>query len=415
MNHARAGLLMAACLSFLVAGCETAILPSTENATVSVETEAPLPTQPSNISQGSQPLPTKLVTESTDATSSDPNLVINTSGASSSVVYVQPTLSKQEVQEPLHILYAGDAMFDWSVKEAINRYGPDYPFVHIQSEIERADFSFVNLETAVTQENDKDTNQIYNFKSNPESLMGLKHAGFDMVSVANNHSMDFLQKGFLDTLTHLDKAGLLYVGGGLNAQEAYRAKSVTIKGKKLKFLAFSRFIPTGDWFAGQNKPGIAQAYDRKPVLDAIAREREGADYVLVYLHWGVEMNNRPEPWQREFARQMIDAGADAIIGSHVHVLQGFEYYKGKPIAYSIGNFLFPDYVTGPKADTGLLHLTLADKQIEMSFQPFYIEKNQIVSKGAAYVDKQMAYLASISYGVALDGQTIRANEGIASR
>ena len=66
----------------------------------------------------------------------------------------------------------------------------------------------------------------------------------------------------------------------------------------------------------------------KPVLDAIAREREGADYVLVYLHWGVEMNNRPEPWQREFAKQMIDAGADAIIGSHVHVLQGFEYYKG---------------------------------------------------------------------------------------
>ena len=94
-------------------------------------------------------------------------------------------------------------------------------------------------------------------------LLVLKNAGFDMVSVANNHSMDFLQKGFLDTLTHLDKAGLLYVGGGLNAQEAYRAKSVTLKGKKVKFLAFSRFIPTGDWFAGPNKPGIAQAYDRK--------------------------------------------------------------------------------------------------------------------------------------------------------
>lgn len=329
------------------------------------------------------------------------------------VVYTQRDV--EERSDPLHILYAGDAMFDWSVKESIDKNGPNYPFMHIQKEIEQADYSFVNLETAVTLEKEMDTNQIYNFKSNPESLTGLKQAGFDMVSVANNHSMDFLQKGFLDTLSNLDKAGLLYVGGGKNAQEAYKAKSISIKGKKVKFLAFSRFIPTGDWFAGQNKPGIAQAYDRKPVLDAIAREREDADYVLIYIHWGVEMNNRPEPWQREFAKQMIDAGADAVIGSHVHVLQGFEYYKGKPIAYSIGNFLFPDYVTGPKADTGLLHLKLDGDQIDMSFQPFYIEKNQIVSKGTAYVDKQMAYLSSISYGVAFDGLTIRPNESLASR
>ncbi|WP_275667949.1 CapA family protein [Paenibacillus oryzisoli] len=358
-----------------------------------------------------------ILPEPTENGSHTPPSDSSTSGSETPppVVYVQPTPKKPDISESLHILYAGDAMFDWSVKDAINQYGPDYPFLHIQSEIAQADFSFVNLETAVTLEKEKDTNQIYNFKSNPESLTGLKNAGFDMVSVANNHSMDFLQKGFLDTLTHLNKANLLYVGGGLNAQEAYRAKSVNLKGKSVKFLAFSRFIPTGDWFAGTNKPGIAQAYDRKPVLEAITREREGADYVLVYLHWGVEMNNRPEAWQREFAKQMIDAGADAIIGSHVHVLQGFEYYKGKPIAYSIGNFLFPDYVSGPKADTGLLHLKFDQGQIELSFQPFYIEKNQIVSKGTAYEEKQLAYLKSISYGVELEGQTIRPEIGYASK
>lgn len=317
-------------------------------------------------------------------------------------------------QEPITILYAGDAMFDWSVKEAIAQYGPDFPFVHVKAEVEKSDFAFVNLESAVTLENDKDSNQIYNFKSNPESLIGLKNAGFDMVSVANNHSMDFLLKGFLDTLDNLDNAGLLYVGGGLNAKEAYSAKSIVLKGKTVKFLAFSRFIPTGDWFAGPNKPGIAQAYDRKPVLDAIARERKDADYVLAYIHWGVEMKNQPEKWQRDFARQMIDAGADAIVGSHVHVLQGFEFYKGKPIAYSIGNFLFPDYVSGPKADTGLLYLTLNGDRIDMSFHPYYIEKNQIVPKGDAYVKKQQTYLESISYGVTLDGPNVRIQEGIAS-
>ncbi|CAN7437510.1 CapA family protein [Paenibacillus sp. LjRoot153] len=384
---------------------------------IPIESKSTEVTQDLNNQHVLEPSPTVKMTELIEDNSHTPPSDLSTNGSeiSSNVVYVQPTPTKQDRSEPLHILYAGDAMFDWSVKEAINRYGPDYPFLHIQSDIAQADFSFVNLETAVTLENEKDTNQIYNFKSNPESLTGLKNAGFDMVSVANNHSMDFLQKGFLDTLTHLDTAGLLYVGGGLNAQEAYQAKSVNLKGKTVKFLAFSRFIPTGDWFAGSNKPGIAQAYDRKPVLDAIARERERADYVLVYLHWGVEMNNRPEAWQREFAKQMIDAGADAIIGSHVHVLQGFEYYKGKPIAYSIGNFLFPDYVTGPKADTGLLHLKLEEDQIEMSFQPFYIQKNQIVSKGSVYEDKQLAYLKSISYGVALEGQTIRPDIGIASR
>ncbi|WP_409340483.1 CapA family protein [Paenibacillus sp. MBLB4367] len=316
-----------------------------------------------------------------------------------------PTI-RQEM--PIDIVYAGDAMFDLSVKEAVAAKGADFPFVHVKDEVMAADYAFVNLETAVTLEKDLDKNQIYNFKSNPESLAGLKNAGFDMVSVANNHSMDYLQKGFLDTLDNLDKAELLYVGGGKNSKEAYAAKSVDIKEKKIKFLAFSRFIPTGDWFAGADKPGIAQAYDRKPVLDAIERERKDADYVLVYIHWGVEMNNRPEVWQREFARQMIDAGADAIVGSHVHVLQGFEYYKGKPIAYSIGNFLFPDYVRGPKADTGLLHLKLDGERIEMSFQPFAIEKNQIVPKGDEYVAKQHKYLQSISFGVTLEGALVKA-------
>jgi poly-gamma-glutamate capsule biosynthesis protein CapA/YwtB (metallophosphatase superfamily) len=418
MKNKGAVILMAVCICSLFVGCEAALNPlSIGMKSIPNESRSTEASQDLNNLHVLEPIPTTKVTGLDEDMSQTTPVILSTidDDSSTNVVYVQPAPTQQDRSEPLHILYAGDAMFDWSVKEAINRNGPDYPFVHIQSEIEQADFSFVNLETAVTLENEKDTNQIYNFKSNPESLTGLKNAGFDMVSVANNHSMDFLQKGFLDTLTHLDKAGFLYVGGGLNAQEAYQAKSVNLKGKTVKFLAFSRFIPTGDWFAGKNKPGIAQAYDRKPVLDAIAQERKDADYVLVYLHWGVEMNNRPEAWQREFAKQMIDAGADAIIGSHVHVLQGFEYYKGKPIAYSIGNFLFPDYVTGPKADTGLLHLKLDDGQIEMSFQPFYIEKNQIVSKGSVYEEKQLAYLKSISYGVALEGETFRPVIGFASK
>lgn len=314
-----------------------------------------------------------------------------------------PSTAKQDA---IRIVYAGDALMDWSVKEAIKKNGPDFPFEFVKKEVSAADYAFVNLETSVTNQTEKDTNQIYNFKSDPISLQGLKNAGFDMVSIANNHVLDFKEKGFLDTLKHLDDAGLKYVGGGRNAKEAYSAKTVEIKGQKIKFLAFSRFIPQTYWFAGNNHPGIAEAYNEKSVLPVIEREREGADYLIVYLHWGVEKNNKPEEWQRTYARKIMDAGADAIVGSHVHVLQGFEFYKGKPIAYSIGNFLFPDYVKGVNADTGLLYLTLQNGKIAMEFRPYFIQANQIIKRDENYERKQLDYLESISYGVKVDGYKV---------
>ncbi|MGG0812314.1 CapA family protein [Paenibacillus alvei] len=317
------------------------------------------------------------------------------------------TVKMSSSQDAIRIIFAGDALMDWSVKETIRKKGPDYPFEYVKDEVSSADYAVVNLETAITHHTEKDTNQLYNFKSDPESLQGLKNAGFNLVTIANNHTLDFKQKGFLDTLKYLEKYDIPYIGGGRNKEEAYRAHTVKMKGKTIKFLAFSRFIPQTYWFAGKDRPGIAEAYNKSSVLPVIKKEREDCDYLLVYLHWGVEKNLRPEPWQRNYAREMIDAGADAIIGSHVHVLQGFEFYKGKPIAYSIGNFLFPDYVRGDKADTGLLNLTLDQGNIEMSFTPYFIYKDQIIKKGEAYDKKQLKYLESISIGVKIDGKQVR--------
>ncbi|MVO98484.1 CapA family protein [Paenibacillus lutrae] len=308
--------------------------------------------------------------------------------------------------EPIDLIFAGDALMDWSVKETIKKKGPDYPFQYVKQEVSKADYAFVNLETSVTNASEKDTNQLYNFKSDPVSLRGLKNAGFDLVSIANNHVLDFGRQGFLDTLDNLKQAGLPYVGGGRNSEEAYKAKTVKINGATVKYLAFSRFIPTPDWFAGPDKPGIAQAYDKSAVLPVIKREQKDCDYLFVYMHWGVEKNHKPEEWQRTFAKEMIDAGADGIIGSHVHVLQGFEYYKGKLIAYSIGNFLFPDYVKDAKADTGLLKLKLKNGLITADFNPYYIQKDQIIKRDAAYDQKQLSFLQSISYGVRLRGTAI---------
>ncbi|MCA1031504.1 CapA family protein [Bacillus timonensis] len=314
-------------------------------------------------------------------------------------------------EKPISIIFAGDALFDWSVKETIRAKGPDYPFEFVKAEVEKADYAVVNLETAVTDTaNQKDTTQLYNFKSDPIALEGLVNAGFDMVSLANNHALDYQLAGFLDTIRHVENYGLEYIGAGQNEQEAYGAKRVTIKGKELKFMGFSRFMPSTTWYAGVNKPGIASAYQEEKVIEAIKRESSEGDLLFVYIHWGVEKNNQPEHWQRDYARRMIEAGADAIIGAHPHVLQGFEYINGKPVAYSLGNFLFPDYVKGKTAETGLLTLTIQEDKIGMSFSPYTIHKDQIKKVDETERKRLLSYLEAISYGVTLQEHYIVSNE-----
>lgn len=228
-----------------------------------------------------------------------------------------------------------------------------------------------------------------------------------MVSLANNHVLDYLPEGLMDTFKNVEDAGLTYTGAGKNETEAFHAKTILLGGNKVRIAAFTRFLPSVSWNASKDRPGVAGAYKQKKVLKASREQAADCDYLIVYMHWGVEQNNRPEQWQRDLAKKMIDAGADAIIGSHPHVLQGFEYYKGKPIAYSLGNFLFPDYVTGPKADTGLLKLLLHDGRIEMSFYPYYIEDNRILKKDTGYEEKQLKYIERLSYGVYLDGHVVK--------
>ncbi|WP_246469245.1 CapA family protein [Cohnella nanjingensis] len=328
------------------------------------------------------------------------------SGADSCVKVAAHSAHPDPSRQPIRIVFAGDAMMDGSVKSAIRRRGSADPYKQVKQDVRTADWAVVNLETSVTRATEKDPNQWFNFKSNPEALGGLRNAGFDMVSLGNNHVLDYGRDGLRDTLGYLRRYGLAYVGAGANENEAYEARSIRIRGQVIKIAAFSRFMPTLDWTASGDRSGVASAYDQARVVRAIREQSAGADYFIVYMHWGVERNNHPEAWQRLLARRMIDAGADAVVGSHPHVLQGFEFYKSKPIAYSIGNFLFPDYVRGRRADTGLLKLTLLDGSIGMRFDPYYILDNRIVRRGAAYERDQLNYLQNLSFGVRMSGHTV---------
>ncbi|MEH7336117.1 CapA family protein [Neobacillus drentensis] len=283
------------------------------------------------------------------------------------------------IKEPIRLTFAGDTMFDWSVKQTVKQKGADYPFEFIKRELASSDLSVVNLETSITTGGTKQRKQ-YTFRSDPIALSGLKNAGFQLVSLANNHSLDFGLQGFTDTVANLKQYQLDYVGGGMNKDEAYSAQSYSIKGKIVKILAFSKVLPDFSWVATASKPGLANGYDISLINRTIQTEKEDADYLFVFIHWGIETKRSPEPFQREWAKLMIDAGADGVIGSHPHVLQGFEYYKDKPIAYSLGNFLFPNYIKGNAAQTGVLHLDIKNEKIGMTFVPYRISNDQIVKQ-----------------------------------
>jgi poly-gamma-glutamate capsule biosynthesis protein CapA/YwtB (metallophosphatase superfamily) len=315
----------------------------------------------------------------------------------------QKSISEKWLSHPITLAFAGDTLFDWSVHTTVQTHGADYPFQYVKKDIEDADFAIVNLETAVTTFTENDPVQLYNFRADPKALEGIKNTGFDLVSLANNHAMDYKLQGFKDTMKWLKEYDLPFVGAGNNEEEAYSAHEVSIHGKKIKIIAASRFLPSVSWYAGKDKPGIANAYQQDKVIQAIEKENVDADFLFVFIHWGVEKNNLPEEWQRRFARDMIDAGADGIIGSHPHVLQGFEYYQDKPIAYSLGNFLFPNYVSGKSAQTGVLKLQIVKDEISLAFKPYYIKNDQIINLTDEGEKELLEYISGISFDVVQDG------------
>lgn len=315
-------------------------------------------------------------------------------------------LGRQENRDVITIAFAGDMIMEGSIEEAMNKHGANYPFLQVQDELQKVDYAIVNLETAVTKRGTVYSKE-YNFRTGPESLQGLIQAGFNMVSLANNHTNDYGEEGLLDTIDYLDEVGLDYVGAGKNSDQAYAAKFIEIKDKQIAILGFSRVLPNVSWYAGESKPGIASGYQLERMVQIISEVKADADYVFVYMHWGVERNQTPEPYQKNDARAMIDAGADGIFGSHAHVIQGLDFYNGKPIAYSLGNFLFPDYVHGLTAESSLLTVEIAGDEIRMKYTPYEIIGNQVATLTAEDQHKRIQFLEKISFDIIRKGDIFK--------
>ncbi len=177
----------------------------------------------------------------------------------------------------------------------------------------------------------------YVFKTAPENAALLSELGTDIVSLANNHSLDFGEEGLIDTISALDGQKIAYVGAGLDEERAKKPYYIEIGGKRIAFTAAMRSekhqrTPEA---VGENS-GVVKMYDLENYLEIIREAAKNADYVVAYAHWGVENTIWLEQEQLDGARALIDAGADIVVGAHSYTLQTAEYYKGKPIFYGLG-------------------------------------------------------------------------------
>jgi len=258
--------------------------------------------------------------------------------------------------ESVTLIFAGDLMLADGPGKTITAGGdPLAPFAAI---LDTADYRIANLEVPIATGGRPHASKIATFRADPQ-VVPVLHRRFDAVSLANNHSGDYGHEAFGETMRHLSNAGIAYFGGGHNLAEAHRPLWIDKNGLKIAVLGYNEFKPRA-FEAGANWPGVAWSEDDLVIADIRAAKSAGADLVIPFMHWGWEKETRPSERQKTFARRMIDEGAALVVGSHPHVTQGAEIYKGKPIIYSLGNFVF-DGFDYPEARRGWLLRLKLDK------------------------------------------------------
>jgi len=223
-----------------------------------------------------------------------------------------------------------------------------YGFKEVRALGDAADLFVVNLECPFTEGGEKLAKN-FNFRARPELVGALVAGGVDVVSLANNHLMDYGPQGLVDTLVALEAARIPYFGAGRNLAEARRPAIVTVGGVRVALLGYfflgERNIEPPEVYATDSTPGVAGHFSDVDAMERMLREdilaaRARADVVLPFFHWGREGTYVPEPYQVRLAHAAIDAGAAGVLGSHPHVLQAMELYRGAPVVYSLGNFVF---------------------------------------------------------------------------
>lgn len=243
----------------------------------------------------------------------------------------------------LKLFAVGDIVLSGYVAEMIRNKGPKEPFIFVLDKLRESDLVFGNLECPLSNRGNPLKNKCCLY-SPSETVKSLKLAGFNIVSLANNHIFDYGYVGFEDTIALLRKNNVSWFGAGKNLKEARVPAIMNLDSMLVGFLGYSwDFI--GSINATKNKFGTAPL-NGKIILKDVKNLKEKVDAVIVSLHWSYEREDYPLPSQRKLAHKIIDAGASLVLGHHPHVLQGIEKYSRGVVVYSLGNFIFPDISYG---------------------------------------------------------------------
>ena len=291
-------------------------------------------------------------------------------------------------RKDLTVMMVGDINLGRQLGRQLVAGRKDFPFQYVRSELSGADITFGNLESQISdQQGQTEGSSNYVFTGPPQGADELANAGFDVVSTANNHAWDYGERAMRETLSNLKRVGIAAAGTGENIEEAYQAAIIERNGWRVAVLGVTGIFNS----PFETSPARNHVAWADPVLVSLRikeLKRDGADVVIVSYHGGVEYSPTPTDETRAFVRGCIDAGADVVVGHHPHVTQGVEFYKGKPIFYSLGNFVFKQF--DPWTDRGLaVRMTFRDTgaptvaylPVAVDFQPRFLS----ASDGAALI------------------------------
>jgi poly-gamma-glutamate synthesis protein (capsule biosynthesis protein) len=276
-----------------------------------------------------------------------------------------------EPKEPIVIHATGDVSLDPNYIPAFRSNGYGWAWSGLEGLFERDDLTIINHECPST-EIVAPVPKEFSFRCDPAALPAARRSGVDVASLANNHGYDQGPEGLLDSVENIRDAGIVPVGAGSNEREADAPAYVEVKGWRIGIVGVGEVLDPLNQVAEGERPGTAVGHDFPRALRAIREAEANADLVLVVIHWGVELDTAPRDYQVDEAERMIDAGADAIFGHHAHRLQPMDTYRGRPIFYGLGNFVWPNFsVEG--STTAVAEVTVAsDGRIRGRLLPAFI-------------------------------------------
>lgn len=261
-----------------------------------------------------------------------------------------------------------------------------------------ATVTMANNEFTFTTRGSAIPNKRFTFRGNPENVSIYHEMGVDIVGMANNHAFDFGPDSLTDTLATLDKAGIARLGAGEDINEAKAPYYYIVNGIKIAIVAGSSIDPYYTRGATEEQSGVFQMFDENLMCEVISDAKEKADYVIAYVHWGIESTTHLSSGQKSMGKAFVDAGADLVVGMHSHCMQGLEYYKGKLIAYSLGNFTFSNF----SLTCGMLKTSInPDGTIENSYFPMMQKDNLTYINSGEKGKSQFELLKSLLINAAI--------------